>query len=114
MATARHAVTAHGFNLSITAPEVIERTHERMRAAYHPAGGPWRREYMPRTTFVFLNGRPGLSPERQRAEASAEARRDNDHVIDAMTAMVTQVVPRLRALGIPVDTPPMILQAARM
>jgi hypothetical protein len=27
---------------------------------------------------------------------------------------VTQVVPRLRALGIPVDTPPSILQAARM
>jgi hypothetical protein len=39
---------------------------------------------------------------------------DNDHVIDAMSAMVTQVVPRLRALGIPVDTPPSILQAARM
>ena len=33
---------------------------------------------------------------------------------DVMTAIVTQVVPRLRALGIPVDTPPSILQAARM
>jgi alkanesulfonate monooxygenase SsuD/methylene tetrahydromethanopterin reductase-like flavin-dependent oxidoreductase (luciferase family) len=150
------------FNLSITAPEVVERTHERMRTAYHPAGGPWRREYMPRTTFVFLNGRPGLRPERQRAEANAEARtaleaywramtgtvdpvkiadaadnalvgdpddvaaqiaarfhpddrlmlwfdffnHDNDHVIDAMTTMMTQVVPRLRALGVPVDTSP--------
>jgi hypothetical protein len=150
------------FNLSITAPEVIERTHERMRTAYHPAGGAWRRQYMPRTTFVFLNARPGRSPERQRAEAQAEARtaleaywramdgtvdpakvahaadnalvgnpddvaaqiaarfhpddrlmlwfdffdHDNDHVIEAMTAMMTEVVPRLRNLGIPVDAPP--------
>jgi hypothetical protein len=150
------------FNLSITAPEVIEQTHERMRAAYHPEGGPWRREYLPRTTFVFLNGRPGLTPERQRAEAHDQARaaleaywramngtvdpakvadatdnalvgnpddvagqiaarfhpedrlmlwfdffnHDNDEVVDAMTAMMTEVVPRLRALGIPVGAPP--------
>jgi hypothetical protein len=150
------------FNLSITAPEIIEQTHERMRVAYHPAGGPWRRGYLPRTTFVFLNARAGRSPERQRAEAHAEARtaleaywramngtvdpakvaaaaynalagnpddvaeqiaarfhpddrlmlwfdffnHDQDGVVDAMTAMMVRVVPRLRALGIPVDTPP--------
>jgi hypothetical protein len=29
---------------------------------------------MPRTTFVFLNDQPGLSPEAQRAAAHAEAR----------------------------------------
>jgi len=43
------------FNLSITPPEVIEATHERMRVCYHKSGGPWRREYMPRTAMVFLD-----------------------------------------------------------
>ncbi len=62
------------FNLSITRPEVIEATHRRMADAYHPDGGPWRREYMPRTTFVFLNEQPGLSPEARRAAAREEAR----------------------------------------
>ncbi|MEV1289469.1 LLM class flavin-dependent oxidoreductase [Micromonospora sp. NPDC049679] len=149
------------FNLSITPPHVIEQTHERMRAVYHPAGGGWRRDYMPRTTFVFLNARPGLSPEQRRAAARDEARstlsaywramdgtvdparittaaenalvgdadevaeqmiarfhprdrlmlwfdffnHDNDRVIENMTAMMTGVVPRLVARGIPVELP---------
>jgi len=62
------------FNLSITQPEVIDATHERMRAAYHPQGGPWKRTYMPRTTFVFLDATPGRSPERQREVARERAR----------------------------------------
>jgi alkanesulfonate monooxygenase SsuD/methylene tetrahydromethanopterin reductase-like flavin-dependent oxidoreductase (luciferase family) len=57
------------FNLSITPPEIIEATHERMRRHYHPAGGPWRRGYLPRTSFVFLNADPTLTPERQRQRA---------------------------------------------
>lgn len=61
------------FNLSITRPEIIEETHRRMAAAYHPKGGPWKREYMPRTVFVFLNAQPHLSPERQRVHAKEEA-----------------------------------------
>ncbi len=61
------------FNLSITSPDVIETTHERMRHAYHPAGGPWQRSYMPRTVFVFLNAQAGLTPERQRTAAQEEA-----------------------------------------
>lgn len=61
------------FNLSITKPEVIEDTHRRMAAAYHPSGGPWRRNYMPRTVFVFLNAQAHLSPEQQRAAAQSEA-----------------------------------------
>ncbi|MCB9729233.1 MAG: LLM class flavin-dependent oxidoreductase [Deltaproteobacteria bacterium] len=61
------------FNLSITRPEVIEATHERMARAYHPAGGPWRREFMPRTVFVFLNEEPGLSPAQRSERARAEA-----------------------------------------
>lgn len=46
---------AHVFNLSITAPEVIEKTHERLKQAFHPDGGEWKRWFMPRTTFVFID-----------------------------------------------------------
>ena len=62
------------FNLSITQPDKIEECHDRMKAAYHEDGGPWQRSYMPRTTFVFLNDQPGLSPAEQRAAAHEEAR----------------------------------------
>jgi alkanesulfonate monooxygenase SsuD/methylene tetrahydromethanopterin reductase-like flavin-dependent oxidoreductase (luciferase family) len=67
------------FNLSITRPEVIESTHERMRAAYHSDGGPWKREYMPRTVFVFLNHEEGLDAG-QRSEA---AKREADAALGA-------------------------------
>jgi alkanesulfonate monooxygenase SsuD/methylene tetrahydromethanopterin reductase-like flavin-dependent oxidoreductase (luciferase family) len=63
------------FNLSITQPSVIEDTHARLTKAYHPAGGPWKRRYMPRTVFVFVNEQPGLSPDERRARASAEAQK---------------------------------------
>jgi alkanesulfonate monooxygenase SsuD/methylene tetrahydromethanopterin reductase-like flavin-dependent oxidoreductase (luciferase family) len=62
------------FNLSITRPEIIEDTHRRMSAAYHPSGGAWHRACMPRTVFVFLNEEPGISPETRRERAHAEAR----------------------------------------
>ena len=62
------------FNLSITQPDKIERTHQRMATAYHPEGGGWCRTYMPRTTFVFINAQEHLSPEEQRASAHEEAR----------------------------------------
>jgi hypothetical protein len=45
-----------------------------MAAAYHPGGGPWQREYMPRTVFVFLNEEAGLSPAERRRRAREEAR----------------------------------------
>ncbi|MBT1188114.1 LLM class flavin-dependent oxidoreductase [Streptomyces sp. CJ_13] len=61
------------FNLSITQPAVIEATHARMERAYHPAGGPWRREYMPRTVFVFLQDEPDRSAGDNRAAARADA-----------------------------------------
>lgn len=61
------------FNLSITQPDVIEKTHERMAAKYHADGGHWRRSYMPRTVFVFLNDEYD-SPEECRAAARAESR----------------------------------------
>ncbi|MCH1443236.1 MAG: hypothetical protein L7U53_05130 [Candidatus Poseidoniaceae archaeon] len=61
------------FNLSITQPEVIDATHERMRQCFHKDGGEWRRSDMPRTSFVFLNDEDGLTPEEQRIAAQNEA-----------------------------------------
>lgn len=61
------------FNLSITKPEVIEDTHQRMTRAYHASGGPWQRSYMPRTVFVFLNHEPGLDAAQRSSAARAEA-----------------------------------------
>ncbi len=62
------------FNLSITRPEVIEETHRRLTAAYHPDGGGWHRPFMPRTVFVFLNEEAHLGPEARRRAAEDEAR----------------------------------------
>ena len=62
------------FNLSITSPEVIDSTHERMSKVFHKDGGEWQRRDMPRTTFVFLNAEEGLSPEEQSLAAHDEAR----------------------------------------
>ena len=62
------------FNLSITSPEVIDSTHERMSQLFHPDGGDWQRRDMPRTTFVFLNAEEGLSPQEQSVAAKEEAR----------------------------------------
>ena len=61
------------FNLSITSPEIIDSTHERMKQVYHEAGGDWERRDMPRTTFVFLNAEQGLTPEQQSEAAKQEA-----------------------------------------
>jgi alkanesulfonate monooxygenase SsuD/methylene tetrahydromethanopterin reductase-like flavin-dependent oxidoreductase (luciferase family) len=62
------------FNLSITKPEIIDATHDRMREAFHPAGGAWKRSDMPRTSFVFLNAEEELSPEQQSESARKEAK----------------------------------------
>ena len=61
------------FNLSITRPEVIDATHERMARCYHPDGGDWERGHMPRTVMVFVNDEPGLSPQERREAARREA-----------------------------------------
>ena len=61
------------FNLSITPPEVIEATHERMSKHYHSDGGPWKRNYMPRTLMVFLNDVSNLSMSERTQHAKEEA-----------------------------------------
>jgi alkanesulfonate monooxygenase SsuD/methylene tetrahydromethanopterin reductase-like flavin-dependent oxidoreductase (luciferase family) len=62
------------FNLSITPPNVIEDTHERMKRSYHKDGGPWARRMMPRTVMVFVNDEEGLTREQQDEAAMEEAR----------------------------------------
>jgi len=61
------------FNLSITNPEAIEATHDRMSEHLHAEGKPWQRRDMPRTSFVFLNDEDGLSSEQQSQAAHQEA-----------------------------------------
>lgn len=61
------------FNLSITRPEVIEATHARMSKAYHKDGGPWQRDYLPRTVMIFVNEQQGLTEEQKNQRANQEA-----------------------------------------
>ena len=58
------------FNLSITQPEIIEATHERMREAYQ---GQWERRMMPRTVMVFLNEEEGLTEAEKTSAAQTES-----------------------------------------
>lgn len=62
------------FNLSITPPEVIEATHERMKKVYNSEGGEWNRSLMPRTVLVFISDDSSLSQEEndQKARQMAE------------------------------------------
>ncbi len=62
------------FNLSITPPHIIDATHERMAEHYHPNGGPWTRDMMPRTVMVFVNDEEGLTADERSAAAREEAR----------------------------------------
>ncbi|MHB8633642.1 MAG: LLM class flavin-dependent oxidoreductase [Thermoplasmatota archaeon] len=65
---------AHVANLSITPTPVIDATHARLAKAVHPAGGPWKRSYMPRTVLVFLNEEPGLTSAQRTQAAHEEAK----------------------------------------
>ncbi|OIR23630.1 MAG: hypothetical protein BEU00_00105 [Marine Group III euryarchaeote CG-Epi3] len=62
------------FNLSITPPEVIESTHERMTTHFNSKGGKWERNYMPRTLMIFLNDEPNLSGSEKAEAAKQEAK----------------------------------------
>lgn len=61
------------FNLSITSPEVVESTQQRMTRAFHPDGGPWTRAHMPRTVLVFLNADEGVSRAERNRRAAEHA-----------------------------------------
>ena len=62
------------FNLSITPPEVIEATHDRMVKHYNSKGGNWKRNYMPRTLMIFVNDEPNLSDVERTEAAKQEAK----------------------------------------
>ena len=64
------------FNLSITPPEVIEATHDRMVKHYNSKGGNWKRNYMPRTLMIFVNDEPNLS-DVERTEAAKQEAKDS-------------------------------------
>ncbi len=61
------------FNLSITPEKIIEETHARMAGAYNTAGGPWRRDLMPRTAMVFLSDESAKSDKENSAIAKKQA-----------------------------------------
>src|SRR5690606_38423331 len=54
-------------------PEIIEDTHMRLKKSFHKDDGPWKREYMPRTVFVFINEEKNLSDKQKSEEAQKEA-----------------------------------------
>jgi alkanesulfonate monooxygenase SsuD/methylene tetrahydromethanopterin reductase-like flavin-dependent oxidoreductase (luciferase family) len=62
------------FNLSVTPGRVIDETHERMSSCFHPDGGPWKREFMPRTIMIFTCAEVNLSKEEQDQKGFEEAR----------------------------------------
>jgi len=67
------------FNLSITPPPMLEKMHEMMREVYHADGGPWLREYMPRTVLCFVNDDEGASLEQKRERANHKAQMANEN-----------------------------------
>lgn len=88
VAAANAVLPCRVFNLSITPPAVINATHQRMQQAFHPAGGPWQRAYMPRTVLVFVDAHPGRSPLAQREEAAQRALRATEAWQRAMDGTV--------------------------
>ena len=79
------------FNLSITPPEVIEATHERMKTVYHPDGGPWNRSMMPRTVLVFMSDEPHLSVEQNNQRAKEMATQANSAYWQAIQGTIDPV-----------------------
>lgn len=78
------------FNLSITPPEVIEKTHEFMKKIYHPEGGEWKRENMPRTAMIFLFDDKDLTPEENTKKAQAMAKKAWENYWTAMEGTIDQ------------------------
>lgn len=78
------------FNLSVTPNHIIDQTHDRMRDCFHPSGGAWKRQYMPRTVMVFTCADVGLTEAEQDAKAELEARDAMHAYWQAMEGTVDQ------------------------
>ncbi len=76
------------FNLSITPDEKIQETHHRMERHYQ---GEWKRELMPRTAMVFVDGTAGLSEEAQTQRAHLAAKRAWENYWKAMEGTLDPV-----------------------
>lgn len=76
------------FNLSITPYEVIEKTHQRMQASYHPDGGEWKRENMPRTILAFLSDVSGKSQAENDELARAQAVKAQENYFRALAGTI--------------------------
>ncbi len=72
------------FNLSITPESVIDETHIRMRQKFHPHGGAWKREYMPRTVMLYLNDDTAVSDAENSSRAQQKAQRAWENYWTAM------------------------------
>jgi alkanesulfonate monooxygenase SsuD/methylene tetrahydromethanopterin reductase-like flavin-dependent oxidoreductase (luciferase family) len=72
------------FNLSITPPAIIEETHQRMQAHFHPDGGEWRRWMMPRTAMVFVDATAGISSVARTEKARNQAEKAWENYWKAM------------------------------
>ncbi len=79
------------FNLSITPPEVIEATHQRMQTVYNKVGGEWHRGLMPRTVLVFVSDDPSLSVEENDAKAKEMAKKANEAYWTAIQGTIDPV-----------------------
>lgn len=76
------------FNLSITPPQIIQATHERMAKHYHSAGGSWRRDLMPRTAMVFIDNTPKISDEARTLKAKEQAQKAWENYWTAMEGTI--------------------------
>ena len=79
------------FNLSITPPEVIEATHQRMSKVFHKDGGAWNRSLMPRTVLVFVSDDPNLSIEENNEKAKEKATAANKAYWEAIQGTIDPV-----------------------
>ncbi len=61
------------FNLSFTPTAQINETHKRMQQTFHADGGPWQRDYMPRTVLVFVDDTASISDAQKVERATARA-----------------------------------------
>lgn len=79
------------FNLSITPPEIIEETHLRMQKHFHPQGGPWTRDKMPRTVLLFIDDTAGLSTSEKNIKAKEKAKKAWENYWKAMEGTLDPV-----------------------
>ncbi len=59
-----------------------------MQKTFHPDGGPWKRDYMPRTVLVFVDDSPGLSETEKNERAKQRANRALENYWKALAGTI--------------------------